>query len=83
MSGVRACQYDLVLISHCINTARIEWGLELTIILCKNKETDVSSAEATESGEFDQLKSVSFRLKNPFVWPCIELAIETAMRKVN
>ena len=40
LDGVRACQYDLVIIRHCINLAINEWGLMLDKKPCRqSKET--------------------------------------------
>ena len=82
--GVRAAQIDLILIRHCIKTARIEWGVTMQSnpvegvrIPNGNKRRE----RRLQAGEFELLREAAERCKNTFIWPCVEFAIETAMRR--
>ena len=82
--GVRACQYDLVLIRHAWNIACIEWGWDLSdnpvekIRLPKNNPP---RERRLKPGEYEQLKKASFETKVWYLWPIIDFAIETGMRR--
>tara|TARA_Y100001933_G_scaffold77979_1_gene79188 strand:- start:832 stop:1818 length:987 start_codon:yes stop_codon:yes gene_type:complete len=82
--GLRAAQYDLVLIRHAIEIARKEWGL----VLPANPVDQIripmgikSRNRRLEHGEYEALREAARRGRSPFLWPAIELAIETAMRR--
>ena len=82
--GTRACQYDLVLIRHCLNIAINEWGLMLTsnpVDRVKMPPTSPARQRRLEVGEFERLKTVSGGTRNPHIWPIIVFAIETGMRR--
>lgn len=82
--GVRACQYDLVIISHCIKTAKLEWGLRIEenpVSLISKPIAAPGRERRLNSGEYERLKLSATNLNHPLVWPCVDLAIETAMRK--
>ncbi|MDB9915671.1 site-specific integrase [Alphaproteobacteria bacterium] len=82
--GVRACQYDLVLIRHAWNIACIEWGWNLgenpaqKIRMPKNNPP---RERRLKSGEYDRLKNASLGTKVWYLWPIIDFAIETGMRR--
>ena len=82
--GVRACQYDLVLIRHAWNIASIEWGWDLgdnpveKIRLPKNNPP---RERRLKPGEYERLKRASSETKVWYLWPIIEFAIETGMRR--
>ena len=82
--GVRACQYDLVLIRHCWNIAKKEWGIPLP----SNPVSDIRVPNGVrqrerrlEEGEFEKLQIAAAACRNIYVWPMIEFAIHTAMRR--
>ena len=82
--GTRACQYDLVLIRHCLNIAINEWGLMLTsnpVDRVKMPPSSPARQRRLEVGEFERLKTVSGGTRNPHIWPIIVFAIETGMRR--
>ena len=81
---IRAAQYDLVLIRHCLNIARKEWGVSLP----SNPVNDIRVPNGIrhrerrlKEGEFEKLKVASKSCRNLLLWPVIEFAIETAMRR--
>jgi len=82
--GVRAAQIDLILIRHCIKIARIEWGVTIQ----SNPVDGVRIPNGVkrrerrlEAGEFELLREAAARCINTLIWPCIEFAIETGMRR--
>ena len=82
--GTRACQYDLVLIRHCLNIAINEWGLMLAsnpVDRVKMPPSSPARQRRLEVGEFEKLKAVSGGTRNPHIWPIIVFAIETGMRR--
>ena len=82
--GVRACQYDLVLIRHAWNIASIEWSSDLghnpveKIRLPKNNPP---RERRLKPGEYERLKKASTETKVWYLWPIINFAIETGMRR--
>lgn len=82
--GVRACQYDLVLLRHAWNIARIEWGWSLPdnpISLIRMPKNNPPRERRFKEGEFDLLKTAATKSRSWYVWPVVVLAIETAMRR--
>jgi integrase len=84
IDGVRACQYDLALIRHCIKLAINEWGLTLD----KNPADTVkkpSSSPARDrrltTEELQALIKASSQTRNTCVLPVVLFAIETGMRR--
>lgn len=84
LDGVRAAQIDLVLIRHCLNVAKREWGVTLQ----SNPVNEIKIPNGVKhrsrrlmEGEYDRLKKASSSSKNPDFWPMVEFALETAMRK--
>ena len=82
--GVRAAQIDLILIRHCIKTARNEWGVTMQ----SNPVDGVRIPNGIrrrerrlETGEFEALEEAAKRCTNSFIWYCVEFAIETGMRR--
>ena len=82
--GVRASQYDLVIIRHCIKVAINEWG----VLLESNPADRIKlppSPKARERrlkhSEFEQLKAASKETINRNVWPVVVFGIETGMRR--
>ena len=82
--GVRACQYDLVLLRHAWNIARIEWGWALPdnpISLIRMPKNNPPRERRLKEGEFNLLKTAAAKSRSWYVWPVVVLAIETAMRR--
>ncbi|XHB98136.1 site-specific integrase [Nitratireductor sp. ac15] len=82
--GLRASQYDLVLIRHAIEIARKEWGLSLASNPVDQIRIPMgikSRNRRLEQGEFEALREAARYSRSPYLWPAIELAIETAMRR--
>ena len=82
--GVRACHYDLVLLRHAWNIARIEWGWSLSdnpISLIRMPKNNPLRERRLKEGEFDSLKAAAAKSRSWYVWPVVVLAIETAMRR--
>lgn len=82
--GVRACQYDLVLIRHCWNIAKKEWGIPLP----SNPVSDIRVPNGIrhrqrrlKDREFEKLKKAALSCRNVYLWPSIQFAIHTAMRR--
>lgn len=82
--GVRACQYDLVIIGHCIKLAISEWGL----MLDKNPTDSVkkpSSNPARERRLLDEelqaLTRASLQTRNSNIFQIVLFALETGMRR--
>ena len=82
--GVRAAQYDLILIKHCIKIALLEWGVPMP-----NNPVDgvripngVKRRERRlRHGEYRALQEASQSCRNTLIWPIIDFAIETGMRR--
>ena len=84
LDGVRACQYDLVIIRHCINLAINEWGLMLDKNPADNlkKPSSNPARERRLSGdELLALIKASSHTRNPHIIPIILFALETGMRR--
>lgn len=82
--GVRACQYDLVLMRHAWNTAHVEWGWPLPdnpISLIRMPKNNPPRERRLKDGEFERLKVAAEKSRSWYLWPIVVLAIETAMRR--
>ena len=82
--GVRACQYDLVLLRHAWNMARIEWGWPLgdnPISLIRMPKNNPPRERRLKPGEYELLKNKAQSSRAWYLWPVIDIAIETAMRR--
>jgi len=82
--GIRTCQYDLVLIRHILEIARKEWGLGLAV----NPVDQIRKPNGLkprnrrlEETEYRRLEEALGQTRVPNLWPLINLAIETAMRR--
>ena len=82
--GIRTCQYDLVLIRHILQIARKEWGLGLAV----NPVDQIRKPNGLkprnrqlEEFEYRRLEEALGQTRVPYLWPLINLAIETAMRR--
>ena len=83
-NGVRAAQIDLILIRHAIKIARLEWGVELPTnpvdgVRIPNgiKRRD----RRLRDGEYDALLQAAKSCRNKLIWPMVDFAIETGMRR--
>ena len=82
--GNRACQYDLVLLRAAWNTARIEWGWDLgdnPLSLIRFPKSNPPRERRLKRGEFELLQNACLETKVWYLWPMIEIAIETCMRR--
>ena len=82
--GSRACQYDLVLMRAAWNTARIEWGWDLgdnPLTLIRFPKNNPPRERRLKCGEYERLMAASAETKVWYLWPMIEIAIETCMRR--
>ena len=82
--GVRACQYDLVLMRHAWNIARVEWGWPLSdnpISLVRMPKNNPPRERRLKDGEFERLEVAAKKSRAWYLWPIVILAIETAMRR--
>ena len=82
--GVRACQYDLVIIRHCINLAINEWGLMLDKNPADNLKKPSSNPARERRLSDDELMALikaSSHTRNPHILPIILFAIESGMRR--
>ena len=83
-NGARAAQYDLTIIGNCLKIAQQEWGLLL-------KENPIKSVRRVPSNrprekrlsqqDYAKLKEASGTLRNPYIWPMVDFALATAMRR--
>ena len=72
--GVRAAQYDLILIKHCIKIARLEWGVSMP-----NNPVDAvripngikRRERRLRDGEYDALKEAAQSCRNTLIWPLV------------
>ena len=84
LDGRRTCQYDLILIRHCIKLAINEWGLMLSsnpVDKVKLPPSSRSRDRRLNTGEFDRLEKAARLTQNPYIWPIVVFAIETGMRR--
>ena len=82
--GVRACQYDLVLMRHAWNIARVEWGWPLSdnpISLIRMPKNNPPRERRLKDGEFERLQVAAEKSRSWYLWPIVILALETAMRR--
>ncbi len=82
--GVRASQYDLVLLRHAWNMARIEWGWPIgdnPLTLIRMPKNNPPRERRLRLGEYELLKSKAQGSRASYLLPVIEMAIETAMRR--
>ena len=82
--GVRASQYDLIIIRHCIKIAMCEWGLMLErnpAALIKLPPSPKARERRLLPEEYKKLETAAHLTRNQNVWPVVLFAIETAMRR--
>lgn len=84
LDGQRACEYDLILIRHCIKVAMSEWGLMLSVNpvdQIKKPPSPRPRERRLNDGEYKRLMEASMLTQNPHIWPIVVFAIETGMRR--
>ena len=82
--GVRAAQYDLILIKHCIKIARLEWGVPMPsnpVDAVRIPNGIKRRERRLRDGEYDALKEAAQSCRNTLIWPLVDFAIETGMRR--
>ena len=82
--GKRACQYDLVLLRAAWNIARIEWGWSLSdnpLSLIRFPTNNPPRERRLRAGEYETLFLSSQVSRAWYLWPIIEIALETCMRR--
>lgn len=82
--GVRAAQYDLILIRHAIEIARKEWGVGINSNPVNNVRipNGIRRRERRiQAGEWSLLYTASRQCRNPYTWPLVQFAVATAMRR--
>lgn len=82
--GPRATEYDLVLLRHAWNIAKLEWGWALgpnPLEKIKFPKPNPARERRLMPGEFVRLRDAASTMSCWYLWPIVELAIETAMRK--
>ncbi len=82
--GIRASQYDLVIIRHCIKVAIREWGLLLENNPAERIKLPASPkprARRLQPNEYEKLIVAAKQTINRNVWPVVVFAIETGMRR--
>ena len=82
--GLRAAQIDMGIIRHAVKIASQEWGVSMP----KNPVDGVRVPNGLKQregrllpGEYDAIKEAALRCRNPFIWPVVQIAIETGMRR--
>jgi len=82
--GNRAAQYDLVLLRHAWNIARIEWGWSLSenpVSLIRMPKNNPPRERRLRKGEYEALQKAASYSRSWYLWPIVDIAIETAMRR--
>jgi integrase len=82
--GIRAAQYDLILIKHCIKLARLEWGVPMPsnpVDAVRIPNGIKRRERRLREGEYNALMQAAQSCKNTLIWPMVDFAIETGMRR--
>ena len=84
IDGLRATQIDMGIIRNSIKIARQEWGVTMP----KNPVDGVRVPNGVIQrdrrlfpGEYDALKEAALQCRNPLIWPVVQIAVETGMRR--
>jgi len=82
--GLRAAQIDMGVIRHAVKIANQEWDLRMA----KNPVDGVRIPNGIKRrdrrllpGEYKALKEAALQCRNPLIWPAVEFAIQTGMRR--
>ena len=84
LDGQRACEYDLILIRHCLKVAMSEWGLMLSVNpvdQIKKPPSPKARERRLNDGEYERLEAASKLTQNAHIWPIVVFAIESGMRR--
>jgi len=82
--GNRTCRYDLALLHHIYNTAIKQWCYPITHNPLSNipkPKCNPPRERRLKPGEYERLKIASSETKVWYLWPIIDFAIETGMRR--
>ena len=84
IGGARTCQYDLVLLRHAWNIARVEWGWPLhenPLSKIRFPRANPARERRLRAGEYERLLEAAEAGRSWYLAPLIVLAVETAMRR--
>ena len=82
--GLRACSYDLVILSHMFKVAKYEWGLpiqENPLHFVKKPPALQARERRISAEEWQALERAAEKCLNKLIWPLVVFAVETAMRR--
>lgn len=82
--GIRAAQYDLILIRHALKIARMEWGINLINNPMDNVRIPNGirrRQRRLQEGEWQSLATASKQCRNHHTWPLVQFAVATGMRR--
>jgi integrase len=84
VDGLRAAQIDMGIIRHAVKIASQEWGVSMP----KNPVDGVRVPNGIKRrdrrllpGEYEALKEAALQCRNLLIWPIVQIAIETGMRR--
>ena len=86
VDGARTTRYDLALIRHCLEFARLEWGYYLSINpvdLVSKPKLNKPRDRRVGKDDIDILMDASRHSKVTYLKPLILIAIETGLRQVE
>jgi integrase len=75
---------ELGILQHMFKIARIEWGIPLPnnpIELIQKPKPDKPRKRRLEAGEFEALRNAVKGSTASYLWPLVELAVQTGMRR--
>jgi integrase len=75
---------ELAILQHMFNVARSEWDIPLSdnpIELIQKPTASKPRKRRLEQGEYETLRDAAVRSRVLYLWPLVELAIETGMRR--
>lgn len=75
---------ELAIVRHALNVAKDEWEYPLPsnpLSSVKMPEINDARDRRLHPGELETLEDASHVCRNPYAWPIIEFALETAMRR--
>ena len=75
---------ELGLMSHILKLARTEWGIPLPnnpVEMIQKPPPSKPRNRRLEPGEFENLQSAALTSRAAYLWPLVELAIQTGMRR--
>jgi integrase len=74
---------ELTVLTHLFTVARDEWGIsvENPFAAIRPARPDIPRNRRLETGEWDALRAAASECRNVEIWPVIEFAAETGMRR--